>query len=478
MHTEKYYLTTTLPYVNAKPHIGFAMEIIRADVVARYHQSLGKDIFFNTGTDEHGQKIYDKAIEEGKSPQAYVDGFAESFKALIPELGILPQIHFIRTTDAHHQAAAQEMWRRCSANGDIYKAQHKIKYCKGCELEKTDSELADGKCPLHPTYEIEIRDEENYFFRFSKYQEPLLKLYADNPKLVVPDFRMNEIRTFVEGGLQDFSVSRLATKMPWGVPVPDDAEHTMYVWFDALTNYISTTGWPEKADFGGYWPGIQFAGKDNLRQQCAIWQAMLLSAQLPPSRQVVVGGFITSGGQKMSKSLGNVIDPFLVKEKYGTEALRYFLTRHVHPFEDSDITMEKLNEWYNANLANGIGNLVARVMKMAEDHLEAPVAVVDESCEASFLEKLASYRIDEAMNHIFEHVGKGDAYIQEMVPFKKIKSENEAERTEAREIIEKLVRHIYRIAEHLELVMPNTAQQIKAAVRANKKPDTLFARID
>jgi methionyl-tRNA synthetase len=266
--------------------------------------------------------------------------------------------------------------------------------------------------------------------------------------------------------------------MPWGVPVPDDTEHTMYVWFDALTNYISTTGWPEKADFDGYWPGIQFAGKDNLRQQTAIWQAMLLSAQLPTSRQVVVGGFITSGGQKMSKSIGNVIDPLVVKEKYGTEALRYFLTRHVHPFEDSDITMEKLNEWYNANLANGIGNLVARVMKMAEDHLTSPVNVTDEPLETAFTAKLNAYRIDEAMNLIFEHVGKGDAYIQETVPFKKIKSENEADRAEALQIIEKLVRHIYRIAEHLEIVMPETATKIKEAVRTNKKPETLFARID
>lgn len=475
---KKFYLTTTLPYVNAKPHIGHALEFVRADVTARYQKLLGKDVFFNTGTDEHGQKIYDKALEEGEDTQAYVDRYAAEFKKLLPELGILSDVHFVRTTDAHHVHAAQEMWRRCEANGDIYKAQQTVKYCKGCELEKTDSELEEGKCPLHPTYTIELRDEENYFFRFSKYQEPLLKLYAETPNFVVPDFRLNEMKKFVERGLQDFSISRLKSKMSWGVPVPGDDDHIMYVWFDALTSYLSTTGWPEQEDFGGYWPGIQFAGKDNLRQQSAIWQSMLLSAKLPNSKQVIIGGFIVADGQKMSKSLGNVIDPLEVKEKYGTEALRYFLMRHVHPFDDSDVTMEKINEAYNANLANGLGNLVARVMKMAEDNLTGPVRIEEQPLEQAFTDKLDMYRFDEAMNLIFEHIQKGDLYIQETLPFKKVKSENPAEVEEGKIVIEKMVKHIYRIAEHLVVFMPVTAEKIKTAVRDNKKPDTLFARID
>lgn len=478
MEKKNFYLTTTLPYVNAKPHIGFAMEILRADVIARYKKLQGFDVFFNTGTDEHGQKLYDNAVEANLDPQAYVDGFAAEFRKLIPELGITPDIHFVRTTDEHHKKAAQEMWRRCLANGDIYKAQHVVKYCKGCELEKTDSELEEGKCPIHPTYTIELRDEKNYFFRFSKYQEPLLKLYTERPDFVLPDFRMNEIKKFVASGLQDFSISRLKSKMSWGVPVPDDEEHVMYVWFDALTSYISVLGWPEKEDFDGYWPGIQFAGKDNLRQQSAIWQAMLLSSKLPNSKQIIIGGFITSGGQKMSKSLGNVIDPFAVKEKYGLEALRYFLTRHVHPFDDSDVTMEKIHEAYNANLANGLGNLVSRVMKMAEDNLPNPVEIIEEPLENAFTEKLDAFRLDEAMNLIFEHIGKSDAYIQETLPFKKIKSEDESERAEAREIIEKLVRHVYRIAEHLAIFMPETSEKMKQAVLNNKKPESLFVRID
>jgi len=326
----------------------------------------GKRCFFNTGTDEHGQKIYDNAIAAGQTPQEYVNKFSYEFKKLIPALGLMEDIHFIRTTDTNHIAAAQEMWRRCKANGDIYKATQTIRYCVGCELEKTDSELEDEVCPLHPNNNLEIREEENYFFKFSEYQQKLLALYKENPQFVIPSFRQKEIITFVEGGLRDFSVSRLKNKMPWGVAVPDDDDHIMFVWFDALTNYISTTGWPEKEDFDGWWPGTQVAGKDNLRQQTAIWQAMLMSAGLPTSKQVVIGGFINSGGQKMSKSLGNVIAPSELVARYGTDATRYILLRHVHPFDDSDLTWEKMDEYYSADLANGIGNVTSRILAMTQ----------------------------------------------------------------------------------------------------------------
>lgn len=469
---EKFYITTTLPYVNSKPHIGHATEIIRADTFARYQKILGKEVFLNTGTDEHGQKIYEKAQEEGVDTQAFVDGLAEEFKELLPKLGILSEIHFIRTTDEHHKKAAQEMWRRCKANGDIYKADHQVKYCKGCELEKTDSELEDGKCPFHPNNEIEIRQEENYFFRFSKYQEPLLKLYEENQQFVVPDFRLAEIKKFVEGGLQDFSVSRLKSKMSWGVPVPEDEEHIMYVWFDALTNYISVTGWPEKEDFGGWWPGVQFAGKDNLRQQSAIWQAMLLSAGLPNSTQVFVGGFINSGGQKMSKSIGNVISPYELVDKYGTEATRYLLLRHVHPFEDTDITWERLDEWYTANLVNGLGNLTARIMKMAETHLDAPVDTSDvTTMDHAALEQ---YQFQAVLDGVWAAVGAMDEYITENEPFKVVKTDPE----QAKEMIAKLVKDLHEVAESLIAFMPETAEIILRAIKENKKPDNLFARLE
>ncbi|HVY67898.1 MAG TPA: methionine--tRNA ligase, partial [Patescibacteria group bacterium] len=291
----KFYITTTLPYVNAKPHMGHAQEFVYADVIARYQRGiLGKDVIFNTGTDEHGQKIYDKAREEGKEPQAYADEYAAKFGGLKQALN-LSYNRFIRTTDPHHVAAAQEFWRRCLKRGDIEKQNYRIKYCVGCELEKTDSDLDEnGRCPLHPNLELEIREEENYFFKFSKYQQPLLELYQAHPDFVVPDFRFREIQEFVKRGLQDFSISRLAAKMPWGIPVPGDDKHVMYVWFDALINYISTLGWPEDSGertgpsaeqagsalstqrYSDFWPGIQIAGKDNLRQQSAMWQAMLM----------------------------------------------------------------------------------------------------------------------------------------------------------------------------------------------------------
>ncbi|NCS97839.1 MAG: methionine--tRNA ligase, partial [Candidatus Pacebacteria bacterium] len=250
---QKFYITTTLPYVNAEPHIGFALEIIAADVIARFHSEvLGEEVVFNTGTDEHGQKIHQKAQESGKDTQSYVDEYAAKFSEL-RELLSINYTHFIRTTNPNHKAAAQEFWTRCKNNGDIYKKMYKLSYCVGCELEKLSSELVDGRCPLHPNKDIEIREEENYFFAFSNYQKALLDHYEQNPSFVEPESKMKEIVAFVSGGLQDFSISRLKEKMPWGVEVPGDPDHVMYVWFDALVNYVSTLGWPDNTEnFNAY----------------------------------------------------------------------------------------------------------------------------------------------------------------------------------------------------------------------------------
>ena len=242
--SDRFYITTNLPYVNAKPHIGFAMEIIRADIIARYHRALGQEVFFNTGTDEHGQKIYQKALEMGETPQVYVDKLAEEFRRLIDPLGISPDVNFVRTTDPHHIKGAQEFWRRCDRNGHIYKKNYQTKYCVGCELEKTDSELVGGKCLDHPQSELELRDEENYFFKFSAFGDQLIAFYEAHPDFIFPAERMNEMKALIGRGLEDFSISRLATKMPWGIAVPDDTDQVMYVWFDALTNYVSVLGWP------------------------------------------------------------------------------------------------------------------------------------------------------------------------------------------------------------------------------------------
>ena len=419
---DKYYLTTTLPYVNAKPHVGFALEIIQADVLARFHSLMGDDVFFNTGTDEHGQKIYQKALDEGKTPQEYVDEYASKFDLLKNKLN-LSYNNFIRTTDKNHIDAAQEIWKRCLKNGYIEKGVYKAKYCVGCELEKQDSELVDGKCPLHPNKDIELIEEENYFFKFSKLQNNLLDLYNKYPDFVLPKHSLNEVRNFVESGLQDFSISRLKEKMPWGIPVPDDDKHVMYVWFDALTNYISALGWPENNEkFEGFWGtkekpnAIQVAGKDNLRQQSSMWQAMLIAADLPTSRQIFIHGFITSEGQKMSKSLGNVVDPIEYVDKYGTDALRYYLLAKINPTEDSDFTKEKFAEVYNGELANGLGNLIARVAKLAEKiqfRVSGKVAFIDD-----VEDYIRNYEFDKALDIVWQKIKEIDTNVSKSEPWK------------------------------------------------------------
>ena len=486
---KKFYITTTLPYVNASPHIGFALEIIQADVIARYHRQKGDEVFFNTGTDEHGLKIYRKALENKKNPQKYCDEYAVNFNNLKDTLN-LSYNSFIRTTDENHIKAAQEFWKRCKKNGDIYKKKYKIKYCVGCELEKTESELKKGKCPLHLNLDLEIIEEENYFFRYSKYQDKLLELYNKNPDFVLPFSRLNEIKKFTEQELKDFSISRLKEKMPWGVPVPDDKDHIMYVWFDALVNYISCLGWPKKIEkFNQYWPGVQVAGKDNLRQQSSMWQAMLMSADLPVSKQVFIHGFINVNGKKMSKSLGNVVDPFELVEKYGTDAVRYFLLREISPTEDGDFTYQKFEQRYNADLASGLGNLVARVITMvikckvvcrrlAPTSLSALSA--DRSADRPELAKiinktwknyhkvLDNFKFNEALVVIWELISFCDKYIEKERPWEKSEKQEQ--------VIRDLIFIINEIAKLIEPFLPETSEKILEQIK-NQKSEQLFKRI-
>jgi methionyl-tRNA synthetase len=489
---KNFYITTTLPYVNAEPHVGFATELIRADVIARVKKLQGYEVFFNTGTDEHGQKLFDAAQKEGKNTQEYVDFYASKFKGLGEVLGILPDVHFIRTTDTHHIQAAQEFWKRCNDNGYIYKKAYQSKYCIGCELEKTDSELVDGRCPIHPGKDLEIIDEENYFFKMSAFGEKLLAFYAQNPNFVVPDFRFNEIKAFVERGLQDFSISRLKSKMSWGIPVPGDEDHVMYVWFDALVNYISTLGWngeiggeiKEDSNFNKFWVNgtpIQYCGKDNLRQQTAMWQAMLMAAGLPNTHQVVVDGFLTGeGGIKMSKSIGNVVNPYDVVVEYGTDALRYFCVAELSSFEDSPFTMERFKESYNAKLANGIGNLTNRVMKMAETYLvgegDKPILNLQiRDKHSDYFSTIDNFDLQKTSQIIESSVSDLDKIIQSEQPFKLVKTDPE----KGKKIIKELVERLYLIAEMLAPIIPSTSEKIKAAVQVNKMPEeALFLRRD
>lgn len=478
--SNNFYITTTLPYINSEPHIGFAAEIIKADVIARYQAQRGKKVFFNTGTDEHGLKIYQKAQELGLPVKEFCDLYSEKFKPLRGKLN-LSYNKFIRTTDSDHQAAAQEFWRRCLTAGDIYKKLYRVKYCVGCELEKTDSELVNGRCPLHPGRELENIDEENYFFRFSKYQEKLLQLYQEHPDFVLPSSRLKEIRAFVEGGLQDFSISRLKSKMPHGVPVPEDPDQVMYVWFDALVNYISTLSWPKDGnhDFQNYWPGMQVCGKDNLRPQAAMWQAMLMSANLPPSSQILVFGFLTINGEKISKSTGNTVDPYELADRYGADALRYYLLAEIPTYEDGDYSESKFKERYNADLANGLGNLVARLANLLDKNQITTGFKPDfsdavwQEIKAKFTEKMIAYRFNEALQLIWEQIKFSDEKLSRLAPWKmSLKADKEA-------ALLPLAQHVLNLAYLLEPFIPAASQKIQqqfSAVQVNKG-EALFPRL-
>ncbi len=470
------YITTTLPYVNADPHIGFAVEVVQTDALARTWRLMGEEVFFNTGTDEHGQKIYEAAQKAGEDVHAYTDHYALEFRKLGEALN-LSNDAFIRTTKPEHYAAAQEMWKRCDARGDIYKKAYEGLYCVGCEKFLTEKDIENGNCIIHGKAPITLK-EENYFFRFSNYQDALLE-YLSREDSVLPSWRREEAIAFVRGGLEDFSISRQKDRLSWGIPVPEDDTQVMYVWFDALVNYISTLGWPtdEKGLFKKFWEEgvtVQMAGKDQVRFQSLMWQAMLMSASIKNTDRIFYHGFINSGGQKMSKSLGNVINPHELVAKYGTDATRYLLLRHVHPFEDTDVTWERLDEWYTANLVNGLGNLVSRVMKLAQEHLEAPIDIPEPSPFPDELSKeLEEFEFQKALDYIWERIGKADARMTTDAPFKLIKTDAE----KAKHIIRELVAEVYWIGRFLFAFMPETNEKIKQAVKENKKPENLFPRL-
>jgi len=476
MSRKNFYLTTTLPYVNDKPHMGHALEFVQADIIARYRKLQGDEVFFNTGTDEHGQKIFEAAKKAGKDVQAYVDEFAATFRTLKDTLHLSPDLHFIRTTDPHHVQAAQEIWCRCAVAGAIEKRTYKGLYCVGDEAFIKESDLVNGRCPNHPNMVPVELEEENYFFLLSKYRDRLLQ-YLSIEGVIVPEWRRQEAIHFVEKGLEDFSISRVTEKMPWGIPVPGDESQVMYVWFDALTNYISTLGWPDdpEGNFKKFWTGgevMQMAGKDQVRFQSIMWQAMLMSAGIKNTDRIFYHGFITSGGQKMSKSLGNVIDPMEIIAEYGAETLRYFLARHVHPFEDSDVTMTRFKEAYNADLANGLGNLASRIMTLAEKNLDGPIDRPEQGFTEEYTNAVENFEFNRALEHAWGRIQKMDQRINAEEPFKLVKTEPE----KAKQVMRELVTELYLVARMLAPFVPETSKTIKNAVLENKKPANLFPR--
>ncbi len=454
--------------------MGHAYTAVLADIIARVARARGERTRFLAGSDEHGDKIAKTALAAGVEPQQFVDEKADSFKELFSLL-VISNDDFIRTSDrVRHWPGAVAMWEKLVSAGDIYKAVYESLYCVGCEEAKTEKDLVDGKCPLHNLAPEQLK-EENYFFKLSRYEEQVRSLIESDELRITPRSRKNEILSLIGEGLSDVSFSRPKEKVSWGVPVPGDPSQTMYVWCDALVNYISAVGYPDTQKMSEWWPAeLQILGKDILRFHAAIWPAMLLSAGLPVQKEILCHGFITSGGKKMSKTIGNVIDPKELIEEYGVEALRYYFAREISPFEDGDLTREKFKEAYNANLANGLGNLTSRIMKMAITYIDAPIEVKGDLHYrfGDYEKAMVEYRIHEAANIAWEAIGELDKEIQETEPFKLYKTDPE----KARDIVRGLVVGLSKIVPMLEPIMPQAAGKIRTAIGTHSMPAALFAR--
>ena len=478
---KSFYITTPIYYVNASPHIGHAYTTIVADVLARYHRMIGENTFFVTGTDEHGDKIAEASQKAGVTPQEYADKISAQFRNLWPELAVTND-YFIRTTDSNHIETVRYILQKVYDSGDIYFGSYEGFYCVGCERFYMEKELVNGKCPDHKT-EPEHRKESNYFFRMSKYQDWLIGHIKENPDFIRPERYRNEVLAFLREPLEDLCISRPKSRLRWGITLPFDQDYVTYVWFDALVNYISAIGWPDdQKSFKKWWTdtggAVQYCGKDNLRQQSAMWQAMLMAVGLTPSKAIIINGFVTGeGGVKMSKSLGNTVNPIDVVKEYGTDAFRYFVTKELHPFEDSPFTAEKFKEAYNAGLANGLGNLTSRIMKMAEDNVEplnkGTIEQFAALKEPGFFEAVESFNLQKAMNVIWEKIAILDQKIQKEKPFALVKTDKE----KGQVLILELVQSLNEVAVMLSPFLPETSEKILKCIRENKMPEKpLFLR--
>jgi methionyl-tRNA synthetase len=464
---KKFYITTSIAYTNAPPHIGFALESIQADVLARYHRSLKEDVFFLTGTDEHGAKIVKAAEAAGKTPKEFVDDIALRFKGLKQVLD-LSNDGFIRTTDqAAHWPSVQKVWLKLKERGDIYKKNYRGLYCSGCEAFITKKDLVQGKCAIH-LKEPELINEENYFFKLSRYADKIKDLIEKDKLKIVPEARKNEMLSFINQGLEDVSFSRPRKDLKWGIPVPGDDSQTIYVWADALTNYISAIGYEkENKVFKKFWPAdIHCVGKDILKFHALIWPGMLLSLGLDLPKSIFVHGFITVDGQKMSKSLGNVIDPFELAEKYGRDPVRYYLLREIPSSEDGDFSYEKFEKRYNSELASGIGNLVSRVRVMAEkagfkEKKSKAVNLEIERTSKNYSSSIKSLKFNEALKAVWELIGFCDKHIEENRPWE--------EKEDSSEVLGSLLVVLDNIAGLLKPFLPETAEKIEKEIERDKK---------
>ncbi|MBW6440481.1 methionine--tRNA ligase [Patescibacteria group bacterium] len=510
LNPKKFYITTSIAYANAAPHIGYALEVVQADALARFHRLQSEDVFFLSGTDEHGTKIKKTAAEKGVETQIFVNQNADKFKLLLKELNISNN-DFIRTTDkVRHHPAAQKIWQKLVNSGDIEERSYEGFYCVGCEAFLTEKDLVDGKCPNHQKVPERIK-EINLFFKLSKYSEQILRKIESGELEILPESRKNEILSVLKEGLRDVSFSRPKIVLDWGVPVPNNENQTMYVWCDALTNYISALGYGEdyrgstaiNEKFKTYWPAdVHIIGKDILRFHAAIWPAILLSAGLSLPKKLFVHGFITSDGQKISKSLGNVIDPIAVAKKYGVDALRYYLLKEIPSGGDGNFSFERFEEIYKSDLQNGLGNLIARTLTMPEKYFynQVPNINLEKTGQAetyskndenrtfgssrSDIEKvwelidgsINDFKLDRALGLIisFGDIKKEDIngvvpklnnYIDYSEPWKLIKEDKE----QTAIVVYNLLESLRQIAWMIRPFLPETSDKIFAQLFADEK---------
>ena len=476
---KKFYLTTAIPYVNGRPHIGHALEYFQADTIRKYYQIKGYETLLLSGADENALKNVQAAEKAGVPVQLFLDQNSQVFKDTYEFLGVHLDV-FQRGSDKEkHWRGVQKLWQLCVKSGDIYKKAYKGLYCVGCEAFKAEEELVGGLCPEHQK-KPELVEEENYFFALSKYQEQLIKLIESNEFKITPDNKRAETLAFIKRGLEDFSVSRSVERAKGvGVPVPGDPKQIIYVWFDALNIYMTGVGFGiDEKLWAKWWPAdLHIIGKDINRFHTVYWPAMLLSAGIPLPKQILIHSFVNVNNQKMSKSIGNVVDPYELVEKFGLEPIRYYLLSQIPVDNDGDFSYERFTEVYNADLANGLGNLIQRIAKLAESaNLTVHPTAEKPMLDTPFTIALDKFEFNVAINYIWQKIHQLDNKIEEKKPWELVKTDPEA----AGAVIDNLVRQVREISELLQPILPETSKKIKQIFHGPKivKPEQpLFPRI-